>query len=264
MLSVENIDVVYHHTVQALRGLSLDVPKGKIVALLGSNGAGKTTTLKTASNLVQLENGHVREGRVLFKDQNISRLSADALVHQGLFHIREGRRIFSELTVDDNLVAASYALKGRNVRPDFEKIYAFFPRLKERRKQVAGYLSGGEQQMLAFGRAMIAQPEMILMDEPSLGLAPKIITEIFDTIRRLNAEDGITILLVEQNAHLAFSIADYSYIMESGQIVMEGRSDKLQDDPDVRSFYLGVGDEGSDRTSFRDVKHYKRRKRWLS
>lgn len=264
MLSVENIDVVYHHTVQALRGLSLEVQKGKIVALLGSNGAGKTTTLKTASNLVQLENGHVRAGRILFKDQDIAQLSADALVHKGLFHIREGRRIFSELTVDDNLVAASYALKGRAQRPDYDKVYSFFPRLKERRKQVAGYLSGGEQQMLAFGRAMVAQPEMILMDEPSLGLAPKIITEIFDTIRRLNTEDGITILLVEQNAHLAFSVADYSYIMESGQIVMEGTSERLRNDPDVRSFYLGVAEEGDGRGSFRDVKHYKRRKRWLS
>jgi branched-chain amino acid transport system ATP-binding protein len=264
MLSVENIDVVYHHTVQALRGLSLEVEKGKIVALLGSNGAGKTTTLKTASNLVQLENGHVREGKITFDGQDVSKFSADALVHKGLFHIREGRRIFSELTVEDNLVAASYALKEKSTKPDYDKIYEFFPRLKERRKQIAGYLSGGEQQMLAFGRAMIAQPKMILMDEPSLGLAPKIIAEIFGTIERLNKEDGITILLVEQNAHVAFSVADYAYILESGQIVMEGTAEKLRNDKDVKSFYLGVAEDGVERESFRDVKHYKRRKRWLS
>jgi len=264
MLTVENIDVVYHHTVQALRGLSLEVPDGQIVALLGANGAGKTTTLKTASNLVQLENGHVREGRVIFKGEDISSLSADELVHKGLFHIREGRRIFAEMTVDDNLVAASYALKDRDIKPDYDKVYEFFPRLKERRKQIAGFLSGGEQQMLAFGRAMVAQPSMILMDEPSLGLAPKVISEIFDTVRRLNQEDGITILLVEQNAHVAFSVADHAYIMENGQIMMEGDVEKLRDDPDVRSFYLGVAEDGEARESFRDVKHYKRRKRWLS
>lgn len=264
MLAVENIEVIYHHTVQALRGLSLEVPEGKIVTLLGSNGAGKTTTLKAASNLLGLENGLVREGRILFKGEDIRSTAPDALVHKGLFHIREGRRIFTEMTVEDNLVAASYALKGRDAKPDYDKVFAFFPRLQERRKQIAGYLSGGEQQMLAFGRAMIAQPSMILMDEPSLGLAPKIITEIFDTIKRLNAEDGVTILVVEQNAHVAFSVADYGYIMESGQIVMEGDVAKLRDDADVRSFYLGMGEEGQTRESFRDVKHYKRRKRWLS
>ena len=264
MLAVENIDVVYHHTVQALRGLSLEVAQGKIVALLGSNGAGKTTTLKAATNLLQLENGKLREGRIRFNNQLIDTLSPDHLVHKGLFHIREGRHIFAELTVDENLVAASYALKGRKIRPDYQRVYDFFPRLKERRSQVAGFLSGGEQQMLAFGRAMIAEPAMILMDEPSLGLAPKIIAEIFGTIRRLNEEQGISILLVEQNAQAAFSLASYAYIMENGRIVMEGDVEKLRDDADVRKFYLGIGAQGEARKSFRDVKHYKRRKRWLS
>lgn len=264
MLAVENIDVVYHHTVQALRGLSLEVAQGKIVALLGSNGAGKTTTLKAATNLLQLENGKLREGRIRFNNDLIDTISPDHLVHKGLFHIREGRHIFAELTVEENLVAASYALKGRKTRPDYQRVYDFFPRLKERRSQVAGFLSGGEQQMLAFGRAMIADPAMILMDEPSLGLAPKIIAEIFGTIRRLNEEQGISILLVEQNAQAAFSLASYAYIMENGRIVMEGDVEKLRDDADVRKFYLGIGTQGEARKSFRDVKHYKRRKRWLS
>lgn len=264
MLTIENIEVTYHHTVQALRGLSLEVPDGKIVTLLGTNGAGKTTTLKAASNLLALENGQIGEGRIAFKGQSILRIEPDKLVQMGLFHVREGRRIFSEMSVEDNLVAASYALDRRKAVADYDKVFDFFPRLKERRRQIAGYLSGGEQQMLAFGRAMIAQPELILMDEPSLGLAPKIVEEIFATIRRLNEEDGVSILLVEQNAGVAFSVADYGYIMESGQIVMEGDVATLKSDKDIQSFYLGVAEEGGARQSYRDVKHYKRRKRWLS
>ena len=264
MLSVENIEVTYHHTVQALRGLSLTVPKGAIVALLGTNGAGKTTTLKAASNLLALENGVIGEGRISFDGRDLKGMAPDALVRAGLFHVREGRRIFAEMTVEDNLTAASYALDGRaGAKADYDKVYDFFPRLKERRRQIAGYLSGGEQQMLAFGRAMVAQPRMILMDEPSLGLAPKVVEEIFATVRRLNAEDGTSILLVEQNAGVAFSVASYAYVMEHGQIVMEGDVARLRDDPDIRAFYLGVGEAGA-RQSFRDVKHYKRRKRWLS
>ncbi len=264
MLTIENIEVSYYHTVQALRGLSLEVPEGKIVTLLGTNGAGKTTTLKAASNLLAMENGSIGEGRIVFRGESVLSIAPDRLVQRGLFHVREGRKIFAEMSVEDNLVAASYALSGRDAKPDYDKVYDFFPRLRERRKQIAGYLSGGEQQMLAFGRAMIAQPSMILMDEPSLGLAPKIVEEIFGTIRRLNAEDGVSILLVEQNAGVAFSVADYGYIMEAGQIVMEGPVAKLRDDKDIRSFYLGIAEEGSQRESFRDVKHYKRRKRWLS
>ncbi|MGB1208020.1 MAG: ABC transporter ATP-binding protein [Paracoccaceae bacterium] len=263
MLSIENIEVTYHHTVQALRGLSLEVPAGKIVTLLGTNGAGKTTTLKAASNLLALENGDIGEGRIHFKGQSILRMTPDRLVQQGLFHVREGRRIFAEMTVEDNLVAASYALDGRGAKPDYDRVYAFFPRLRERRSQIAGYLSGGEQQMLAFGRAMIARPELILMDEPSLGLAPKVVEEIFGSIRALNAEEGVAILLVEQNANVAFSVADYGYIMESGQIVLEGDVASLRNNADIQSFYLGMGD-GAQRQSFRDVKHYKRRKRWLA
>jgi len=264
VLTIENIEVTYHHTVQALRGLSLEVPDGKIVTLLGTNGAGKTTTLKAASNLLKLENGEIGEGRILFDGKPIRNIAPDRLVQQGLFHVREGRRIFAEMTVEDNLVAASYALQGRADRPDYDKVWAFFPVLKDRRRQVAGYLSGGEQQMLAFGRAMIARPRLILMDEPSLGLAPKVVEEIFATIRRLNEEDGVSILVVEQNAGVAFGVADYGYIMEHGQIVLEGPVDKLRNDRDIRSFYLGMAEESEERQSFRDVKHYKRRKRWLS
>ncbi|MEL6582665.1 MAG: ABC transporter ATP-binding protein [Pseudomonadota bacterium] len=263
MLSIENIEVSYYKTVQALRGLSLEVPDGKIVTLLGTNGAGKTTTLKAASNLLHLENGEVGSGRIVFDGQDIARLSPDKLVQGGLFHVREGRRIFAEMSVEDNLTAASYALEGRGVRADFDRVYDFFPVLKDRKSQTAGYLSGGEQQMLAFGRAMIARPRLILMDEPSLGLAPKIVESIFATIQRLNDEDKVSILVVEQNANVALSIADYGYIMEQGAIVLEGSAATLRSDKDIQSFYLGVAEEGA-RESFRDVKHYKRRKRWLS
>ncbi|MEL7216530.1 MAG: ABC transporter ATP-binding protein [Pseudomonadota bacterium] len=264
MLTIENIEVSYYKTVQALRGLSLEVPEGKIVTLLGTNGAGKTTTLKAASRLLHLENGEVGAGRIVFDGRDVGALPPDVLVQSGLFHVREGRRIFTEMSVEDNLIAASYALEGRNAKADYDKVYDFFPALKERRSQTAGYLSGGEQQMLAFGRAMIAQPRLILMDEPSLGLAPKIVEDIFTTIRRLNAEDGTSILVVEQNASVAFGVADYGYIMESGAIVLEGATATLRNDPDVQAFYLGMGDTGEERQSFRDVKHYKRRKRWLS
>ncbi|MEM1362606.1 MAG: ABC transporter ATP-binding protein [Pseudomonadota bacterium] len=262
MLEIDNIEVNYHRTVQVLRGLSLIVPEGQIVALLGANGAGKTTTLKAASNLLALENGAIDGGRIVFDGRDTLRVEPDALVRQGLFHVREGRRIFTEMTVEDNLIAASYALEGRGLVPDYDKIYSVFPRLAERRRQLAGFLSGGEQQMLAFGRAMVARPRMILMDEPSLGLAPKVVEEIFDIIRRFNREEGITILLVEQNAAVAFSVAHRAYVMEHGQIVMEGDVETLRNDPDIQSFYLGIGEEGT--SSFRDVKHYKRRKRWLS
>lgn len=265
MLTIENIEVTYHHTVQALRGLSLNVPEGKIVALLGSNGAGKTTTLKAVSNLLALENGNVGEGRILFDGKPIKGVEPDILVRNGLFHVREGRRIFAEMSVEDNLTAATYALHGRDIKPDYEQIYEFFPRLKERRQQIAGYLSGGEQQMLAVGRAMMARPKMILMDEPSLGLAPQVVADIFATIKRLNQEQGVTILLVEQNATLALGLADYGYIMEQGSVVMEGDAETLKSDKDIQSFYLGTSACGDgERVSFRDAKHYKRRKRWLS
>lgn len=263
MLTIENIEVTYHHTVQALRGLSLEVPKGQIVALLGANGAGKTTTLKAATKLLELENGKVGSGVIRFNDQPITGMSPDGLARAGLFHVREGRRVFGEMSVEDNLISASYALEGRSAKADYERVYDFFPRLKDLRGQLAGYLSGGEQQMLAFGRAMIAQPSMILLDEPSLGLAPKIVAEIFETVKRLNSEDGVSILLVEQNANVAFGVAQYAYIMEHGQIVLEGEVDALRSNADVQSYYLGVS-EHTKRESFRDTKHYKRRKRWLN
>ena len=262
MLEIDAIEVTYHHTIQALRGLSLHVRAGEIVALLGTNGAGKTTTLKAASNLLALEHGALKAGRIRFDGTDSTRMAPDALVRAGLFHVREGRRIFTEMTVDDNLRAASHALDGRVVGADYARVYDFFPRLAERRGQIAGYLSGGEQQMLAFGRAMVARPRMVLMDEPSLGLAPMVVAEIFAAIRRLNAEEGVSILLVEQNATLAFDLASRAYIMEQGQIVLDGDVASLRANPDVQSFYLGV-EQGAGQ-SFRAVKHYKRRKRWLS
>ena len=264
MLVIENIEVTYHHTVQALRGLSFEVPKGKIVALLGSNGAGKTTALKAVSGLLGLENGDIGEGKISFDNKNIIGIEPDKLVRQGLFHVREGRRIFSEMTVEENLWAAAYALQGRSLNPDFEVIFDFFPLLKERNRILAGYLSGGEQQMLAIARAMIARPKLILLDEPSLGLAPKIVDNIINTIKRLNEEQGVTILIVEQNAVKALSIADYGYVMENGVVVLEGDVKTLQADRDIQSFYLGVSERDGKRISFRDIKHYKRRKRWLS
>ena len=239
MLTIENIEVTYHHTVQALRGLSLEVPDGKIVTLLGTNGAGKTTTLKAASNLLALENGEVGEGRINFKGQSIMTIQPDRLVQQGLFHVREGRRIFSEMTVEDNLIAASYALDRRQAKPDYDKVYAFFPRLKERRRQIAGYLSGGEQQMLAFGRAMIARPELILMDEPSLGLSPIMCIEIAKIIKALHGE-GRTIVLVEQNARLALALADKGYVLETGEVVLQGDAKDLRTNDQVQHTYLGI------------------------
>jgi branched-chain amino acid transport system ATP-binding protein len=263
LLSVSNIEVYYHRVVQGLRGLSFDVPEGKVVALLGANGAGKTTALKAISGLLPLENGEVTAGDILFGGRSVLRDEPHTLVQRGMSHVREGRRVFADLTVHDNLVAGSFALSGRkDAHPDFDDVYDLFPRLKERRNQLAGYLSGGEQQMLALGRALIGKPQIILLDEPSLGLAPKLVLEIFDTISRINEERGATILLVEQNANVAFAHAHYGYILENGRVAIEGAVDKLRDDDDVREFYLGVG--GAERKSFRDVKHYKRRKRWLS
>lgn len=260
VLEINNIEVVYAKTIQALRGLSLSVPKGKVVALLGSNGAGKSTVLKAVSGLLALENGAVTEGRITFDGLAVSQDAPHRLVRSGLFHVMEGRRIFADLTVEENLVAATYALTGRpNAKADFERVYHYFPRLAERRTGQAGYLSGGEQQMLAIGRAIVAQPRCILLDEPSLGLAPLLVEEIFSIIARINREEGVSMLLVEQNASVALSIADYAYIMETGRIVIDGPKERLIADRDVQEFYLGLAHK-----SYRDVKHYKRRKRWLS
>ncbi|RJF91920.1 ABC transporter ATP-binding protein [Noviherbaspirillum saxi] len=262
VLEVNNIEVVYNKAVQVLRGLSLAVPRGKIVALLGSNGAGKSTMLKAVSNLLPLEDGAMTRGEVSFDGKATTGSSPHQLVRSGLFHVMEGRRVFEDLSIEENLVAAGYALTdGR--KPDFDLVYEYFPRLYERRKGLAGYLSGGEQQMLAIGRALVAQPKLILLDEPSLGLSPVLVETIFTIIARINAERGVSMLLVEQNASVALAVADYGYIMETGKIVIDGSAEKLAADPDVREFYLGVGTEGGAK-SFRELKHYKRRKRWLS
>lgn len=262
-LSVENLEVVYNHTIQVLKGLSLRVPQGQIVALLGSNGAGKSTTLKAISGLLPLERGHIETGRIQIMGKDIGNSPPHVLARRGLAHVREGRCIFSDLTVEENLIAGSYALTSG--RPDYEMVYAYFPRLKERRKQRAGFLSGGEQQMLAIGRALVARPTLILLDEPSLGLAPRVVAEIFSIIQRVNREQGSTILLVEQNAVAALGIANYGYILEEGRVMLDGTVDALLSSPDVQRFYLGhgTGDAGT-MQSFRTLKHYKRRKRWLS
>ncbi len=263
-LSIDNIEVVYHHSVQVLRGLSLSVPQGQIVALLGSNGAGKTTTLKAISGLLPLEVGQVRAGSIRFQGERIDHVAPHLLARRGVAHVREGRHVFEDLTVEENLVAAGNALTGRGLKPDHGLIYDYFPRLKERRTQRAGYLSGGEQQMLAIGRALLGKPTLMLLDEPSLGLAPLVVESIFQIVQRINQEQGVAMLLVEQNAMAAFGIAHYGYIMENGRIVIDGPTEKLVDDPDVQRFYLGYGDGGEELASFRHVKHYKRRKRWLS
>jgi branched-chain amino acid transport system ATP-binding protein len=266
LLEIDNIEVVYNKAVQVLRGLSLQVPRGAIVALLGSNGAGKSTTLKSVSGLLALEDGEVTAGETRFKGRVLKGKTPEKLVRDGLFHVMEGRRVFEDLTVEENLVAATYALSGRktSLSDSYELVYDYFPRLRERRRQLAGYLSGGEQQMLALGRALIAQPELMMLDEPSLGLAPQLVEEIFTIIARINREQGTSILLVEQNAAVSLAIASYGYIMENGKIVIDGPADKLSSNEDVKEFYLGVGGKEGEARSYRDIKHYKRRKRWLS
>lgn len=264
ILEVNNIEVVYNKVVQVLRGLSLAVPRGSIVALLGGNGAGKSTTLKAICGLLPLEDGELQAGQITFDGEGTARLAPQRLVHRGLCHVMEGRRIFADLTVEENLVAATYAQAGRKAQPrDFDAVYSYFPRLHERRRGVAGYLSGGEQQMLAIGRALVGDPKLILLDEPSLGLSPLLVEEIFTIVARINAERGVSMLLVEQNASIALAVAHNGYIMENGKIVIDGTAQRLAADPDVREFYLGMGGSGHAK-SFRDLKHYKRRKRWLS
>jgi len=264
MLEISNIEVVYNKAIQVLRGLSLRVEAGQVVALLGSNGAGKSTTLKAVSNLLPLEDGAVTAGSISFEGAPLSAFTPHGLARRGLFHVMEGRRIFEDLTVEENLVAATYALTGRKARPtSFDLVYDYFPRLHERRNGRAGYLSGGEQQMLAIGRALVAEPKLILLDEPSLGLSPKLVEEIFTIIARINRERGVSMLLVEQNAAVALAVSHYGYIMETGKIVLDGPTERLIADQDVREFYLGMAGEAGAK-SYRDIKHYKRRKRWLS
>ena len=260
-LTVNNIEVVYHDIVQVLRGVSLEITKGKIVALLGTNGAGKTTTLKAISGLLKPENGSIRDGQVSLEGNRIDTLSAEGIVRKGIVQVPEGRRVFKHLTVEENLRVGSITGKG-NAKDDLARMYSYFPRLEQMRNRQAGYCSGGEQQMLAISRALMAHPQMLLLDEPSLGIAPLLVKEIFERVKRINLEMGVTVMVVEQNANVALAHADYGYIMESGRIVLEGTAAELKDNPDVREFYLGVTESGG-RKSYRDVKSYKRRKRWM-
>ena len=264
LLSVNNIEVIYDHVILVLKGVSLEVPKGGIVALLGANGAGKTTTLKSISNLLGAERGDVTKGSILYEGTPVESLDPNDLVRRGVIQVMEGRHCFPHLTVDENLLTGAYTRRdgGAAIRDSVEKVYEYFPRLKDRRSALAGYISGGEQQMCAIGRALMSNPSTMLLDEPSMGLAPQLVEEIFEIVKRLNVQEGVSILLAEQNTNMALRYADYGYILENGRVVMDGEAKDLAENEDVREFYLGAA--GENRKSFRDVKHYKRRKRWLA
>jgi branched-chain amino acid transport system ATP-binding protein len=263
-LAVNNIEVIYSHVVLVLKGVSLEVPEGGIVALLGANGAGKTTTLKAISNLLRAERGEVTKGSIAFGGRRIEAADPSAVVKSGLIQVMEGRHCFGHLTVEENLLTGAYTRSdGRTaIAEDLERVYAYFPRLKERRNSQAGYTSGGEQQMTAIGRALMSRPKMILLDEPSLGLAPQLVEEIFEIVARLNTEQGVGFLVAEQNTNIALRYARYGYILENGRVVMDGDAAALRENEDVKEFYLGLSASG--RKSYREVKHYRRRKRWLS
>src|SRR3954468_10993965 len=264
ILTVNNIEVIYDHVILVLKGVSLDVPKGGITALLGANGAGKTTTLKAISNLLHSERGEVTKGAIVFDGEEVQARSPNELVRRGCVQVMEGRHCFAHLTIEENLLTGAFTRRdGRAaIRDDIELVYTYFPRLKERRESLAGYTSGGEQQMCAIGRALMARPKMILLDEPSMGLAPQIVEEIFGIVRDLNAKESVSFLLAEQNTFQALKYARYGYILENGRVVMDGEAKALRENEDVKEFYLGIA-EGK-RKSFRDGKHYKRRKRWLA
>ncbi|GAB6050629.1 ABC transporter ATP-binding protein [Hydrogenophilus islandicus] len=263
-LVVNNVEVIYDHVILVLKGVSLVVPKGGIVALLGANGAGKSTTLKTISNLLRAERGEVTKGSVEFMGERVDQLTPNELVRRGVIQVMEGRHCFAHLTIEENLLTGAYTRKvsRRELQEDLERVYHYFPRLKERRKSQAGYTSGGEQQMCAIGRALMARPQLILLDEPSMGLAPQIVEEIFEIVRDLNTQEKVSFLLAEQNTMVALRYAQFGYILENGRVVMEGSAQELRENEDVKEFYLGLSGEG--RKSFRDVKHYRRRKRWLA
>jgi branched-chain amino acid transport system ATP-binding protein len=264
MLSVNNIEVVYDNVVLVLRGVSLEVRAGAITTLLGANGAGKTTTLKAISGVLGTERGAVTKGSITFGDKRIDGMRPFDVTRIGISQVFEGRRVFEHLTTEENLIAGGHVQRElRKLRRGIELVYSYFPLLKERRHQLSGYLSGGEQQMLAIGRALMSEPKVVLLDEPSLGLAPMLVVEIFDIVQRLVTQESLSVLLVEQNAAMAVSVAQHGYVMETGRIVLEGSVQKLRDNSDIREFYLGLNEVGS-RKSYRDVKHYKRRKRWLS
>jgi branched-chain amino acid transport system ATP-binding protein len=264
ILAISNIEVIYDHVILVLKGVSLSVPKGGIVALLGANGAGKSTTLKAISNLLQAERGEVTKGHILFEGEEVHSRSPNDLVRRGCIQVMEGRRCFQHLTVEENLMTGAYTRSdgAGAIKRDLDVVYTYFPRLKERRNSLAGYISGGEQQMTAIGRALMSRPKMVLLDEPSMGLAPQLVEEIFEIVKRLNREQGVSVLLAEQNTNMALKYATYGYILENGRVVLDGEAKALRENEDVKEFYLGVA-EGK-RRSFRDVKHYKRRKRWLA
>ena len=264
LLSVNNIEVIYDHVILVLKGVSLEVPEQGIVALLGANGAGKTTTLKAISNLLRAERGDITKGSIEFRGKRIDRLSSAELVKQGVIQVMEGRHCFEHLTVEENLLTGAYTRPDGNaaIQRDLELVYEYFPRLKNRYRAQAGYTSGGEQQMIAIGRALMSRPKIMLLDEPSMGLAPQLVEEIYEIVGRLNREEGVTFLLAEQNTNIALRYADHGYILENGRVVLEGKAVDLRENTDVKEFYLGIS--GSERVNFREVKHYRRRKRWLT
>ena len=264
LLSVNNIEVIYDHVILVLKGVSLQIPEGGIIALLGANGAGKSTTLKAISNLLHAERGEVTKGEIKYRGQRVEKLSPDELVRRGVIQVMEGRRCFEHLTIEENLLTGAYTNPGgrAGIAADLELVYGYFPRLKERRKAQAGYTSGGEQQMCSIGRALMARPKLILLDEPSMGLAPRLVEEIFEIVRRLNEQEGVSFLLAEQNTNMALRLASYGYILENGRVVLDGTAESLRGNEDVKEFYLGLSASG--RKSYRDVKHYRRRKRWLA
>jgi branched-chain amino acid transport system ATP-binding protein len=267
LLDVNGIEVIYNHVILVLKGVSLQVPEGRIVALMGGNGAGKTTTLRAVSNLLAGERGAVTKGSIELRGERIERLSTSDMVERGVVQVMEGRRCFAHLTIEDNLMTGAYTRKDGKaaVAATLEKVYAYFPRLKTRRDAQAAYTSGGEQQMCAIGRALMASPKMVLLDEPSMGLAPQIVEEVFEIVRDLNTKERVTFLLAEQNTNMALRYSDFGYILENGRIVMDGAASTLRENEDVKEFYLGTGsDRSGERRSFRDVKSYKRRKRWLA
>ncbi len=264
LLGINNIEVIYDHVILVLKGVSLEVPEGGVVALLGANGAGKSTTLKSISNLLGAERGVVTKGSIIYRGESVHGLSPNELVNRGVVQVMEGRHCFEHLTVEENLLTGAYTRRdGRGaINKDLELVYSYFPRLKERQKSQAGYTSGGEQQMIAVGRALMARPSLILLDEPSMGLAPQLVEEIFDIVKRLNENEKVTFLLAEQNTNMALKYSKYGYILENGRVVMDGDAGALLDNEDVKEFYLGMS--GDERKSFREVKHYRRRKRWLA
>ena len=264
LLSVNNIEVIYDHVILVLKGVSLEVPEQGIVALLGANGAGKTTTLKAVSNLLRAERGDITKGSIEFQGKRIDKLTSAELVQQGVIQVMEGRHCFEHLTVEENLLTGAYTRRdgGAAIQRDLELVYSYFPRLTKRSRAQAGYTSGGEQQMIAIGRALMSRPKMILLDEPSMGLAPQLVEEIFEIVERLNKDEGVTFLLAEQNTNIALRYADHGYILENGRVVLDGSASELRENTDVKEFYLGISE--GERVNFRDVKHYRRRKRWLT